>query len=693
MAPTDSTRTFRLGVDVGGTFTDMVVVDNSGRIVVHKVPTVPADPARGVLAAVEAAAVAEGVDATTFLGRVTLFAHGSTIATNTVLEGKGAKVGMITTEGFRDSVEIRRGQRENPWDHRTPYAPVLVPRYLRLPVAGRIDRNGNELTPLAEGDVANAAAAFAEEGVQSVAISLFNSYVNPVHEERVAALTQAALPDVSVTQSAKVAAIIGEYERGSTAVLNAYVAPRTVGYLRALNTRLAELGLGVPLLLIQNNGGAVSVEQITDKPAALLLSGPAAAVGALRFYGEAIGSHDLISMEIGGTSCDVIVMAGGKVAFSDRLDIGGYTCVLPAVEIHTIGAGGGTIAHVDKAGMLHVGPKGAGANPGPACYGLGGEDPTITDAQVVLGRIKPGPMVGGTVRIDAERARKAIEETIASPLGLSIEDAAAGIIRLMDQKLLHAVQRLSSERGHDPRRMTLVACGGAGPLHGAAVGRALGSRQVFMPRLAGTFCALGMLHSDVRHDYMRVHFADLDKAGQMPLADLFSELETQARETLAHERFTGDAVSLIRAIDLRYIGQQWDITVPVEHGFDPKAIRRDFEVQHDRLFGHIQPEGIIEITRVRVAGIGRLPPLAHQKVLPGSGPPPEPSGTRKVWISPAASWRDIPVYTANMLRPGDTISGPLVVDEATTTIFIGAGDTLRVDATGSYLIDVSGSAA
>jgi N-methylhydantoinase A len=686
MAPLNKTvASWRVGVDVGGTFTDMVVVNNAGQIRVHKVPTVQTDPARGVMAAVDKAAEAEGLSARDFLARVTLFAHGSTIATNTVLEGKGAKVGLLATEGFRDSVEIRRGHRENPWDHRTPYAPVLVPRYLRQPVKGRLDRDGQEVEPLFEDDVRRAAALFEEEGVQSVAICLFNSYLSGRHEAQAAEVLAKQLRGVAISQSAKVAPVIGEYERSSTAVLNAYVAPRTVSYLQGLNRSLSELGLPVPLLLIQNNGGAISIDEIADRPAALLLSGPAAGVGALSYYGQGIGSHDLVSMEIGGTSCDVILMTGGQVAFSDRLDIGGYTCVLPSVEVHTIGAGGGTIAHVDSAGMLHVGPQGASSRPGPACYGLGGEAPTITDAQVVLGRVKPGPMAGGAVVIRPELAVKAIETAIAKPLRLSVEDAAAGIIRLMDQKLLHAVQRLSSERGFDPKRLTLVAAGGAGPLHGCSVGRALGSRQVYLPRLAGAFCALGMLHSEVRHDFMRVHFADLDKADRASLDAVFRELEDEAIATLKREQFAPDAMSLIRSLDLRYIGQQWDITVPVSGDFDPDRIRRDFDAEHDRLFGHTQPGGIIEITRVRAAGIGRLPPLMQQRPEPASDLA-TPTSTRRVWTGVEHGWRDVPVYGAGQLAPGHEIDGPAVIDEAVTTVLVGPGDRLRVDETGNFLV-------
>jgi N-methylhydantoinase A len=682
---TGGDKTWRIGVDVGGTFTDLVAVDSAGVIRAQKVASTPSDPGLGVLAAVTAAARSEGLTTAQFLSRVTHFAHGSTVATNTVLEGKGARVGLLTTSGFRDSLEIRRGYRENPWDHRTPYAPVLVPRYLRLPVRGRIDSGGQEREPLAVEDLAAAAATFRKEGVASVAVALFNSYVDARHEATAADAFARLMPGIPVTRSEKVAPIIGEYERTSTAVLNAYIAPRTVTYLKALAASLAELGLRVPLLLIQNNGGAVSVDEIAERPVSLLLSGPAAGVGALRYFAAAAASDDLISMEIGGTSCDVLLLQEGNVAFTDRLDIGGYACVAPSVEIHTVGAGGGTIAHVDNAGLLHVGPTGAGAVPGPACYGLGGDQATITDAQVVLGRVKPGAMAGGAVVIDPAKARDVIGRRVAEPLRLSVDAAAAGMIRLMDQKLLHAVQRLSSERGHDPRRFTLVAAGGAGPLHASSVGRALGCRRVYLPRLAGAFCALGMLNSDVRHDYVRVHFQVLDGTDWGVVAKLYGELEGEARATLAREHFATDAVSTVRAMDLRYVGQQWDITVAVGAILDGDTIRATFEAEHDRLFGHTQPGGLIEITKLRAAGIGRLPTLAHPRPVRTSGLP-RPATHRRIWLDPSVGWSEVPVFDPGSLSPGHQIEGPAVIDEATTTVLIGVGDRLEIEAGGGYLV-------
>jgi N-methylhydantoinase A len=445
---------WRIGVDVGGTFTDMVLRDAAGAVRIYKAPSVPADPSEGVLGVLRLAAQQLDLPLTSLLRDCALFVHGSTVATNTILEKKGARVGMLTTEGFRDSLEIRRGFRDNQWDHRAPFPPVLAPRYLRLPVGGRIGADGKELAPLVAADVDAAAQLFAAEGVESVAVCLFNSFLDGTHERAAGAQLAKSWAGQWISLSSEVMPTMGEYERGSTAVVNAYIAPKVTSYLSALDEQLRQFGLPRSLLLLQSNGGAVSVAQVATRPVMLVLSGPAAGVGALKGCAAPGEAANLISMEIGGTSCDVMVMAKGDVPVADQLTIDGYHLTTPSVEIHTVGAGGGAIAWVDDAGLLHVGPQGAGARPGPAAYGLGGENPTVTDAQLVLGRLRPGPLAGGAVTLDGALARKAVEDKLAKPLGLSVEDAAAGVIRLLEQNLLHAVERLSIERGHNPATFT-----------------------------------------------------------------------------------------------------------------------------------------------------------------------------------------------------------------------------------------------
>ncbi len=671
---------WRIGVDVGGTFTDLVMIDQGGATSVFKTPSVPADPANGVIAALELAAAHFGGTVSDILNRCELFVHGSTIATNTLIERKGAKVGLLTTEGFRDSLEIRRGWRDDVWAHREPNPPVLVPRALRLPVRGRIDADGGEFAPLQSEDVVTASETFACEDVESVAICLFNSFANASHEQACHALLEDRWQWISA--STEIAPVIGEYERTSTAVVNAYIGPRTAGYLQALNTRLGDLGLRRPVLLTQNNGGVIPLERVIARPVSLLLSGPAAGVGGLSFYRQSIGSDNLISMEIGGTSCDAILMHRGDVAVSDEIKVEGYPLALPSVDIHTIGAGGGTIAGVDEVGLLYVGPAGAGARPGPACYGLGGTAPTVTDALLVLGRLKPGAYAGGAVTLDEGLAAAAVESAVAKPLAIDLDAAASGIIRLLEQHLLHALQRISIQRGHDPREFTLVAAGGAGPMHGASVGRMLGCRSVYIPRLSGVFCALGMLHTNLRLDFVRTRYARFDDAPEAELAATYRELEDRATAEL--EASGAPRIEHVREIDLRYTGQSWDVRVPVSStGLDKAEIRKGFEAEYDRLFGHVQPDGILEMTAMRVVGSGVLPEIEPETVDPAAHPA-KPSERRSIYVEDDRG--EVDVYLGEALRPGHRIVGPALIEEKTTTVSIGSGDVLNVDQANNFMI-------
>lgn len=680
---------WRIGVDIGGTFTDLVLVDGEGDLRVAKVPSTPADPANAVMSAIEQMAGVLAQDTTALLSKCELFVHGSTIATNTMLEGKGAKTALITTEGFRDSLEIRRGARENSWDHRTPFAPVLVPRSLRFGVAGRIDRDGNEVEPIDERRILEVARVCASEGIEAVGVCLINSFLNPQHEREIAAVLQAQLPNLWISKSCDVAPIIGEYERGSTTVINAYLSPKVVPYLRRLDRDLSQAGLRHPLLLVQSNAGAASVEQLADRPAALLLSGPAAAVGSLDLVAEQVGNRNLISMEIGGTSCDVLMMNDGAVALAEESLIAGYHVSLPSIDVHTVGAGGGTIARVDAGGMLKVGPWGAGAVPGPACYGLGGERPTVTDALLVLGRLGTGNFADGAIQLDPVLAECALREHIAEPLNIDLHEAAIGIISILEQNLLHAVERISIERGHDPSGCVLVAAGGGGPMHGAAVARSVGCKKVYVPRQAGAYCALGMLNADVRHDVMSVLIHDLDTLDNRILDDAFHELDARASETIAAEGFEGKNASLERQIGLHYAGQQSSIRVPA-NDFDREQIRAAFESLHQRMFGHIQPAGPLEITALHVTGVGsiaRLEPVIDRRVKSF----PSPVAIRDVFCDLEHGMLETTVFRGDQLSPGGKLPGPVLIEEQTTTVFAGPDDEVSVDEFGNYLIDLGGA--
>lgn len=684
---------YRVGVDVGGTFTDLVMVDSRGTVRALKSPSVPSNPTEGVLAAVELASRKLDLSVREFLGRTELFVHGSTIATNTLLEKKGGKVGLLTTEGFRDSLEIRRSIRENVWDHRKSFPEVLVPRYRRLPVRERIEHDGSVRIPLDLQSVAEAARVFAEEQVDAIAVSLMHSYANPAHERAVRDELCRLLPGVWVTISSDIAPIIGEYERSSTTVINAFIAPKVVPYLESLGRRLEEFGLPRRLLMIQSNGGAIAIDEIGHAPVNLVLSGPAAGVGSLKFFGQDAGSAELISIEVGGTSCDVTLMQHGAVSMTDQIIVDGYHINIPAVDIHTVGAGGGTIASVDSGGLLNAGPEGAGSTPGPAAYGRGGTRPTVTDAQLVLGRLKPGPYAGGAISLDLNKAREAIDRHAAQPLGLSVEEAAAGIVQLVEQNILHAVEQASLEKGYNPRNFTLVAAGGAGPLHGAPTARLLGCPSLYIPRLAGVFCAFGMCNSDVRHDFVRSWLRALDSADPQErpaLEEAFGEIDASALDVLAREGFEGNMAELRRGYDLRYYGQQW--TVPVDcDSTDPVDVRAAFDKIYERLFGYVQMDGAIEIVNVRVAAIGKLKALDSASV-PARDATPVPYAERSVWVNRATGFADVPVYDGALLAPGDRINGPAVIEEATTTIFIGTGDSLCLTDAGNYLVDISSEA-
>ena len=742
---------YRIAVDVGGTFTDMVLVDGAGRFRVFKVPSVPADPSRGVLDVVEHAARSLATGVERLLADCALFLHGSTVATNTLLEGSGARVGMLVTRGFRDFLEARRGFRADPFDHRPPYPPVLVPRYLRLPVGGRMDARGVEVEPLDEADLEAAIETFCAEGVESVAVCLLHSFENGAHERRCAEVLRgrdgprfkhsgAGFEWVSLSH--EVVPVIGEYERGSTTVVNAYIGPRVVRYLHALDERLRALGLGPELLVLQSNGRAISVRQVAMRPVNLVLSGPAGGVGALDYLASATGIGDLVTMEIGGTSCDVMLRADGRVAITDRLEVGGYDLVSASVDINTVGAGGGTIAGADAAGLLFAGPRGAGAVPGPAAYGRGGEEPTVTDAQLALGRLAPGPYAGGAVSLDLERARTALRARVGDSLGLGVEEAAIGVIRLVEQNLLQAVERISTERGRDPARFVLVAGGGAGPMHGAAVGRRLGARGVLVPRLAGVFCALGMLNADVGQDFARVFIAPLDAEAAGEAQAVYAALEDEARAWLRDGGFGPEAMRFEREADLRYAGQQWDVRIseisaisqisavsetsegavmpaateipaasevparaeapvgagtsavaetPAEAGTGSTAaaLRAAFEREYERLFGHVQPDSAVEITKLRVVGIGALPRLDPLRAEPCGGAP-EPASVRDVYAfgprGEPLGFVPTPVYRGADLQPGHRLEGPLLVEERTTTVVAGPGDRIEVLPSGDLLM-------
>ncbi len=688
-----------IAVDVGGTFTDLVINAGSALLLTVKVPSVPTDPSAGVTEAIEEAAKRLSVDPGELIARCDRFVHGSTVATNAVLEQKLAPVGLLTTRGFSDALEIRRGRRVDQWDHRAPWPPVLVPRSLRFGIGGRLAPDGTEIEPLSMSDIDEAIEAMRGR-VEAVAVCFHHSYASDRHERRAAERLAVVWPD-RVALSAELAPVLGEYERASTAVVNAGLLPLVSPYLRRLETALRSWGLRPPLLLLASNGGTVPLPAVERRPVDLVLSGPAAVVGALRSIDEqtARQSGDVISMEIGGTSCDVAVQIAGSVGVVDELSVGGSDLRVPAVDVQTIGAGGGTIAWLDEAGLLQMGPQGAGAVPGPASYQRGGTKPTATDAHLVLGRLRAGPYAGGAIELSLEAATTAISDHIAVPLGITVEAAASGMLSLLEQHVQAAVETITVERGRDPGSLTLIAAGGAGALHGAAVARSLGIPRWLVPATAGVFCAAGMLRSELRRDVVRSVVSPLETLGVDGLRFALDERDGEAIRLMVQDwpsPLPDEQRSTNWALDMRYPGQLWSIRVELGLADDARdlldgpdassELRRRFEAEYLRLFGHIQPNGQLDVTAVSVVGAATSPASPSLPSV-ASAPPPEPLRTQRCWLTSSEGWRDVPVY--GPLVPGTQLAGPFVLELATTTVLGHTGDRLVVGPSGDLAIEIA----
>jgi N-methylhydantoinase A len=686
----DLAAPWRVGVDIGGTFTDLVLVDALGTLHFAKVPSTPSAPVEGAVNAIRTLGVQIGWDTSALLQGCAQFVHGSTVATNAVLEGKGARVGLLTTRGLRDSLEIRRGLRPHQWDHRRPHPPILVPRFLRRPVSGRLDHAGREILPLDIGDVDAALAAFRVASVEAIAICLINSFANPEHELSCAERARAFWPNEWIYCSHRIAPVVGEYERSSTVVLNAMVAPKVETYLKQLSAQLHAMGLRGELLLAQSNGGLCGPERLKHSPINLVLSGPSAVVGALRSFGT-VDQGDIITMEIGGTSCDIAIARRGRVAMATAIAVSGYDIAIPAVDIHTIGAGGGTIAGVDRAGLLFVGPQGSGAIPGPAAYGRGGIEPTVTDALITLGRLRPRPLGDGQVKLDAGLASEAVRAKIAGPLGIDVVTAAAGVIRLLERQIVQAIESITLRRGIDPRDFTLLAAGGAGPMHAASVARALGCPRVLIPRLAGAFCAAGLLNADVRVDRRMPFKGDLQDSFLGSLSQALNRLKQDARSELAQDGVVPSSVEILCSASLRYQGQHDSIGIPLSGAPSAVALRNAFEAEHERLFGHKQPNAPIEITAVSLVASSR----ASGTVTIASAPLRVGARTlarQQVFLGEKEGWAEIDVLSGDALGAADEVRGPALIETATTTLFVGPNDTLRVNEAGHFVLDLNANA-
>ena len=687
---------YRLGVDVGGTFTDFVLVDHDGRITEAKVPSRPNAPGEALREGIGHLAAGLGQDPGSLLARCALIIHGTTVATNALIQRRGAHTGLLSTAGFRDTLQMREGYKERRYDFFDPAPPPLVPRYLRLPVTERVLRDGEVLTPLVEDDVRHAAAVFRREGVAAVAVCFLWSFLNPAHERRAGEILREELPDAYLSLSVDVLPEIREYDRVSTTAMNAFLGPVLVRYVDDIESMLRSLGYGGAIRYTQCSGGVVSGAVLRRRPVMSLNSGPASAPAAGRHFGShVLGVGDVLTVDMGGTSFDVCLTLGGSPAMVKHVDVERYRLGVPMVEVNAVGAGGGSIASVD-AGLLRVGPRSAEAVPGPACYGRGGTEPTVSDANAVLGYLNPEGLLGGRLPIDLDAARRAIEVGVATPLGVSAAKAASDVFSLVNENMVNAIREVSVERGHDPRDFTLVVAGGAGPIHAASLARALGIRQVIVPRVASTFCAFGSVVADVRHEYSTSYITRFAGIDVTRLAALFAEMEAQGFAELDEDGVSAADRRVVRSLEMRYLDQIHEVAVDLPAGGltaeGLPMIEELFHQRHERLYTYCERDHGTELINVRTAVLGLSAPIALGAAESPAGNSPAPLRTRRVLFEGAADYVDAAVYDGAAFPEGASIAGPAVVEEPNTAIVVPPGGSLELRPGGAYLLQLAGEA-
>ena len=672
---------YRVTVDTGGTFSDFVCHDEAtGRITIAKVPSTPHDPSEAILAGLRRL-IDTGVPA----DRIGYFCHGTTVGTNALLEGKGAHTGLLVTEGFRGIYEV--GEQARP--HGSAIFDVMYQKPARLvgasdtgEVAERVLHDGVVLKPLDETKLRAVLRHLGSRKVESLAICLLFSFLHPAHEQRIREIAAEELPGCEISLSSDVVPQIREYHRLSTTVVNAYLQPILSRYIARLDGRLDEAGIATPRkFIMQSNGGMATFDATARKGVATVLSGPAGGVTAAVAVARATGQHDLVTFDMGGTSCDVALIKNAAPAVANRGKVESHDIAIPMMDINTVSAGGGTLAAVDRFGVLQVGPQSAGAVPGPACYGRCGDRPTITDCNLVLGYLAEDGFLGGTMRLDAKAAWRAVETHVAKPLGLGVIEAAEGIIKVIDIKMEEAIKAISTMRGHDLRDFALLPFGGAGPVHAGRIMRDLGMRSVLIPPYPGVFSAMGLIMSDVRHDHIRSRLIGLDTADPTALNAQFAEMENAAHAELLSEGFAAADIEILRFVDLRYAGQGYEVTVPTGSLDSPSALadlRAEFDRQHEATFGHAAPEARVEIVSFRLQAIGRVSPLDMPVYESQSRPASDAqTGRRKAWFDSVAC--DISVYDRDRLDVGAYLDGPAVVEQFDCTTIVLPGQRAEVD--------------
>ncbi len=667
----------RLGVDVGGTFTDLVLATGSD-VQVAKVPSTPADQSEGIRTGIARL----GLDP----GALDRFVHGTTVATNAVLERAGARVVLVTTAGFRDLLEIGRQDRPSLYDLDVDRPAPLVPATRVVEAEERLAADGEVLRALTDAEIARVVDAVAVREPEAVAISLLFCFVDDRHERRLAAALRERLgADVPISRSSDVLPVFREYERTSTAALNAYVAPRMDRYLGNLASALRGDGLRAPVEVMRSGGGTFEASLAARYPVETLLSGPAAGAWGAAALGAAVGQDDLLAFDMGGTSTDVTLIAGGRPRTTSEGSIGGLPFAVPTTDIHTVGSGGGSIAWRDAGGALRVGPRSAGAAPGPACYGKGGTEPTVTDANVVLGHLPDDAALGGDLAIRGELAEAAVAR-LGAELGLGTDETAAGILRVVEAQMVKAVRVVSVEQGHDPRRFVLVPFGGAGPLHQAAIARELGCAEVLVPPNPGVLSALGLLAAPTAVDVVRTRLGALPDLDAGELLAAWAELETEARGVLDQQAITADLVE--RRADLRYRGQSFELSVLAGGSWDVAALTEDFHAAHERRYGYAQGDETVELVNLRVRAEGPTPTPPLPRIAAGTGADAAVVARRPIVL--AGDRVHCPVYDRTRLGAGDRLRGPAIVTGVDSTVLVAADQDVLVDDIGCLRLTVRG---
>jgi len=684
---------FKIGVDVGGTFTDFLLVDEKGESEIYKVASTPPDPSIGFMAGIEEMAKTRGAAVKDFLSSVTSIVHGTTITTNAVLTGNYAKTGLLTTKGHRDWLQTRRGLKPSCYDPKEEPPEPIVSRRLRQTAEERIDCEGKVLIPLNETEVYAAAEVFKKEKVEAVAVCFLFSFLNPAHEEKAYEILSKELPDVYVCLSSKVLPQVRIYERGSTTVFNAAVGPVLRSYAKNLVNRLAQSNFKGVLLIMQSNGGMMSPQVAMDFAVNTLMSGPAAGPMAGIFFGDIHGCQDLITVDMGGTSFDSCLVRNREPEITTELEVARFKMAAPSIAIEAIGAGGGSVAWIDPGGIFRVGPQSAGADPGPACYDMGGAQPTVTDADLTCGYLNPDYFLGGKKKLSLTLAQKAIQETIADKLEIGLDEAAYGIYRIVNSNMAQGVRVASVNKGYDPRRCLLVTAGGAGPVHACDIAKELEMPIILVPKASSVFCASGMLISDLRHDFVRVtHMILLADHMDVSLINMrFKEMRDEANEVLEREGIPREARKFTYSADIRYEAQFNEIETPLhlknERFFTAElpSLHKAFNERHDKLYGYSLPGHTQELMSLRLTawGIVEKPSFA-KAAFAGEDASAAIKSRREVYHE--GKRFQVPVYAGPKTGYGNKISGPAIIEEPTTTIWLTPDWQLSCDEYTNYIV-------